>query len=140
MFAERVEDVASVKVRIPSATRSAAYRIPDVLTDEALIEIKNVKRQRFTRQLQDFLHYCRETDRQFVLCVRPDTILARAITEMQEAGALSIRHLHPSFTIDGQRRWREATSRIWMPVLDKLLLDANRPDADNGATLSCSET
>jgi hypothetical protein len=51
----------AAKVRIPSATGTAAYRIPDALTSTTLTEVKNVAALSNTSQLQDFLSYAQST-------------------------------------------------------------------------------
>lgn len=46
--------------RIPSASGTAAYRIPDQLTATVLGEVKNVKHLSYTAQLQDFVAYAQK--------------------------------------------------------------------------------
>jgi RHS repeat-associated protein len=61
------------KIRIPSLTGTAKYRIPDILTSTTLGEVKNVGHQNLTRQLTDFHLYSQQTGRQFILYTRPNT-------------------------------------------------------------------
>lgn len=76
----RGEDLAGVsqaaKVRIPSMTGTAAYRVPDALTETTLTEVKNVAYQSYTSQLQDFYRYSVSTGRIFQLVVRQGTELS----------------------------------------------------------------
>jgi hypothetical protein len=72
--------------RIPSATGIAKYRTPDGLTDKTLSEVKNVAKQRYTKQLQDFAAYAKQTGRTFKLHVRPTTRLSPALQEQIRAG------------------------------------------------------
>src|SRR5262249_14112640 len=51
---EEAAGVAGSKVRIPSLSGTAKYRVPDQLTDTALTEVKNTARVSFTNQLRDF--------------------------------------------------------------------------------------
>ena len=48
-------------------------RIPDGMTRQELIEVKNVGHLNYTRQLRDFQSYSQQTGRQFVLYTRPST-------------------------------------------------------------------
>src|SRR5262249_52429203 len=70
------------KVRIPSATNTASYRIPDALTDTTLTEVKNVGRQGLTSQIRDFMYYATKTGRRFDLIVRQNTVLTRELEDM----------------------------------------------------------
>lgn len=64
----------AAKVRIPSMTGTAAYRIPDELTDTSLTEVKNVATLSYTNQLRDFYWYVSLTGRSFNLIVRVNDI------------------------------------------------------------------
>ncbi len=55
------------KVRIPSLTGTASYRIPDRLTATTLEEVKNVQSLSLTRQLMDFNLFSQQTGRQFII-------------------------------------------------------------------------
>jgi hypothetical protein len=93
------EDLAGIiqaaKVRIPSLTGTAAYRIPDELTDIALTEVKNVASLIYTNQLRDFYWYANATGRSFNLIVRVDTILSSRLGVMAEAGVINIEQILP---------------------------------------------
>lgn len=56
-------------------------RIPDALTPNSLIEVKNVKYISNTLQLRDFAKYARLTNRSLELFVRPTTKIAKSIIE-----------------------------------------------------------
>jgi RHS repeat-associated protein len=85
----------AAKVRIPSLTGSAAYRVPDELTATALKEVKNVSKLNMTSQLRDFLEYCQKTGRTFTVIVREDTTLSARVTELRDEGKIIIDRLLP---------------------------------------------
>jgi len=77
-------------VRIPSMTGTAAYRIPDALTDTALTEVKNVASLSYTNQLRDFYWYASFTGRSFKLIVRANTILSPRLQMMVDSGVINL--------------------------------------------------
>jgi hypothetical protein len=79
--------------RIESISGTAAYRIPDGLTQTTLTEVKNVANLNFTNQLQDFLHFSIMTGREFVLVVRPTTQLSGPLQQAISAGWITLRFL-----------------------------------------------
>jgi RHS repeat-associated protein len=97
-YARRVgaegEDLSGIaqdeKVRIPSASGKAQYRIPDDLTDTDLTEIKNVKRLDNRSQLQDFYAYASSTNRRFNITVREDTVLSPTLEQMVDDGKINL--------------------------------------------------
>ncbi len=74
----------AAKVRIPSLTNTAAYRIPDELTATTLREVKNVKHLGLTAQLQDFIAYAQQTGRQVILEVRENTAISRGLQSLAD--------------------------------------------------------
>ncbi|MGH3853822.1 MAG: putative toxin [Pseudonocardiaceae bacterium] len=80
----------AAKVRIPSASGTAAYRIPDALTDTTLTEVKNVTQLSYTSQLQDFSSYAISTGRSFDLVVRADTVLSKPLQKMVDTGVIHL--------------------------------------------------
>ena len=56
-------------------------RIPDALTDNSLIEVKNVKYISNTLQLRDFSDYAHATGRSLELYVRPTTRIAKTVIQ-----------------------------------------------------------
>jgi Restriction endonuclease fold toxin 7 len=72
----------AAKVRIPSLTNTAPYRIPDALTKTTLTEVKNVSYLPYTSQLQDFSYYATQTGRQFNLVVRANTVLSGPLEDI----------------------------------------------------------
>ncbi|MEL7658128.1 MAG: putative toxin, partial [Bacillota bacterium] len=92
------EDAAGIvnpKERIPSLTGTANYRVPDeLLHDEQILrEIKNVGRQSYSSQLKDFNEWATQKGYQFVLEVRPGTILSRPLQEAIENGDIILKHI-----------------------------------------------
>ncbi len=71
-------------------TGTAAYRIPDELTNTALTEVKNVGSLRYTNQLRDFYWYANSTGRSFNLIVRANTMLNSRLQAMVDAGVINL--------------------------------------------------
>ena len=88
------EDLAGLskfrKTRIESLTDTARYRVPDHLTDSALVEVKNVALVRDTNQMRDFEMFSSKTNREFILVVRENTILAPRLQGLENAGRLTV--------------------------------------------------
>lgn len=87
---ERVARARSEKRRIPSLSGTARFRVPDILTDTELIEVKNVARLALTPQLLDFVSYAEASGVVFVLLTRFDTVLAPDLAKLIQDGR--IRH------------------------------------------------
>ena len=64
-------------------------RIPDALTETALIEVKNVKYISNTSQLRDFATYANNNNLSKILYVRPSTKVAKTVID----AGWEIRHL-----------------------------------------------
>ncbi len=81
--------------RIPSLTGTAAYRIPDVLSQEAGIigEVKNVANLSYTNQLRDFAMYAQQNGYQFQLFVRPTTVLSGPLQAEIQGGNIVLQFL-----------------------------------------------
>ena len=87
------EDLAGIVKntdRIPSASGTAAYRIPDELNASTLGEVKNVARQSYTYQLRDFQAYAQSTGRTFNLYVRRSTTFSGPLQEEIDAGRINV--------------------------------------------------
>ena len=56
-------------------------RIPDILTEDVLGEVKNVRYIYNTLQLRDYAEYAKSTNRALELYVRPTTQIARTVKE-----------------------------------------------------------
>ena len=80
------EDLAGInqaaKVRIPSLTGTAPYRVPDALSATTLTEVKNVSYLSYTNQVADFYQYAVSTQRSFQLIVRSNTVLSGPIESL----------------------------------------------------------
>lgn len=100
---ERTARAGAPKVRIPAASGRAQFRVPDLLTDSELIEVKNVARLRWTWQLSDFLTYADATGRQFVLYTRHDTTLSRRLRLLIGEGQIEHRVLGGFLSPVGRR-------------------------------------
>jgi hypothetical protein len=88
---ERLSGIdAAAKVRIPSATGTAAYRIPDALTETTLTEVKNVARLGYSNQLQDFAAYASGNGRALNLIVRQNTVLTRGLQDLVDSGEINL--------------------------------------------------
>lgn len=94
MGAQGERDAGIVKNtrRIESATGKARYRIPDELNDTTLGEVKNVKKQGMTSQLQDFLSYAktRNPPLEFKLYVRPGTEIVGRLASLVQDGQVTL--------------------------------------------------
>jgi RHS repeat-associated protein len=75
--------------RIPSASGTASYRVPDQLFPEQLIsEVKNVNYQGLTNQINDFLSYTQAQGIRFELIVRQNTEISKPLQELIDAGKI----------------------------------------------------
>lgn len=81
--------------RIPSASGTAAYRIPDGLDHSAqlLQEVKNVGNLSYARQLRDFSAYAQTNGYGFELFVRPTTQLSGPLQTAVMNGEITLRFL-----------------------------------------------
>lgn len=87
------EDLAGIVKntgRIPSASGTAAYRIPDELNAATLGEVKNVSRLSYTNQLRDFSSYAQSTERAFNLYVRGSTTFTPPLQNAIDAGLINV--------------------------------------------------
>ena len=73
---------------IESINGTAKYRIPDGLDkdNKILSEVKNVKKQSYTKQIKDFVDYSKKYDYQFELYVRKSTKLTGPLQEQVNLG------------------------------------------------------
>jgi len=90
---EAAAEIVKNTRRIKSLSGTKAYRIPDELTETTLTEVKNVKYQYFSTQLQDSLHYSIETGRQMTLKVRDSTGLSQPLLDAIDAGWITLEFL-----------------------------------------------
>ena len=91
---ERAAEIVKNTVRIPSATGTAAYRIPDGLTKTTLTEVKNYSGTlRLTNQLKDFMAYAKSSNRTFELIVGPNTKLSPELERLRDAGDIIVKNL-----------------------------------------------
>jgi len=79
--------------RIPSATGTAAFRVPDGLSATTLSEVKNVSRLSLTNQLRDFSAYANGTGRSFDLYVRSNTQLSGPLQQFITGNGIGMRIL-----------------------------------------------
>jgi len=107
---ERVARVRPRKRRVPSLSGSARFRVPDILTDTELIEVKNVARLALTPQLDDFARFAVASGLTFVLLTRFDTILSPELQELVDAGRIQHRHLGGLLSPTGRRLIRRLIS------------------------------
>ncbi len=95
------EDGGIVKdtTRIPSATNTAKYRIPDVLNARAEVigEGKNVSNREYTSQLKDFMAYAEDKGYSFELYVWPEamggTQLSPQLDALVKAGKIVLKYI-----------------------------------------------
>jgi hypothetical protein len=87
------EDLAGIVKNtdhIPSASGTAAYRIPDELNASTLGEVKNVSSLSYTNQLRDFQAYAQSTGRTFNLYVRGSTTFSGPLQDAINAGQINV--------------------------------------------------
>jgi hypothetical protein len=92
---ETAANIVKNTERIPSATKTANYRIPDVLDDaaEVLGEVKKVGRLSYTNQLKDFAAEAQANGTKFHLWVRPTTKLSGPLDAEIASGRIILRYL-----------------------------------------------
>jgi hypothetical protein len=81
--------------RIPSATKTANFRIPDGLdhSTKMVSEVKNVKYQSFSNQIKDSLIYSKNNEYGFELITRPDTRISGPLQSAIDAGDINLKFL-----------------------------------------------
>jgi RHS repeat-associated protein len=79
------------KTRIPSLTGTAKYRIPDILTETTLEEIKNVNHLSLTKQLKDFHLYSQQRGLQMILHTRFSTTFSGPLQNLIDNGSIIIK-------------------------------------------------
>ncbi len=81
------------KVRIPSLTGTAKYRIPDRLTSTTLEleEIKNVTHLSLTQQIKDFYLYSQQKGLQMILYTRPTTTFSAPLQKLIDNGSILVK-------------------------------------------------
>ncbi|WP_203981222.1 golvesin C-terminal-like domain-containing protein [Planosporangium flavigriseum] len=78
------------KVRIPSATGTAAYRTPDLTRPDFILDMKNVKRLKVTPQIIDFAEHAAANNLKFAILTNQKAKLTPAMKGMMEAGLVSV--------------------------------------------------
>jgi hypothetical protein len=69
----------TTRISIPNTSR---YRVPDELTDTVIGEVKNVRYQHLSHQLNDYLTFAKANRLQFNLYVRPSTRLSKPLQKL----------------------------------------------------------
>lgn len=87
---EQAANIIKNTERIPSATRTAVYRIPDELTTTTLGEVKNVANLSYTNQLRDFAAFAQQEGLTFNLYVRGSTTLSRPLQAAVDSGQINL--------------------------------------------------
>jgi hypothetical protein len=123
---ERIARVPRGKCRIPSLTGSARYRVPDILTDNEIIEVKNVARLSLTPQLADFTRFAESSSRAFVLITRFDTILTSELQGLVDEGRIEHRHLTGLLSSGGRRLIRR--------MIQETLGDNGKAESESGSS------
>ena len=90
---EAAAGLAKNTTRIPSATGTAAYRVPDALSPTTLSEVKNVSKLSLTNQLRDYMIYAEQQGLRFDLYVRRDTELSAPLVDAISRGLINLRYL-----------------------------------------------
>ena len=79
------------KVRIPSLSNTANYRIPDRLTSTTIEEVKKVKHLNLTKQLTDFHMYSQQNNLQMILHVRSTTTFSGPLQNLINGGSIMLK-------------------------------------------------
>jgi hypothetical protein len=74
-------------------TVNGRNRIPDGVKRNVLSEVKNVRKLAFTRQLRDFLDFCRERGMRFDLYVRQDVKMTGPLKEAIDVNHINLRYI-----------------------------------------------
>jgi RHS repeat-associated protein len=87
--------VNQIKEQITSATKTAAFRVPDLLdkVNKVIADAKNVSRLSMSNQLRDFAAYAQANGYQLVIGVRTGTVLSKPVQAMVDAGLIKIVYL-----------------------------------------------
>jgi len=90
--AEGQANITKNTAHIESLTGTANYRIPDQLIREQnlLSEVKNVRYQSFTAQIEDFLLYSQQEGLRFELIVRENTTISQPLQKLVDKGTISL--------------------------------------------------
>jgi RHS repeat-associated protein len=93
---ERMSGITGPKVRIPSVTGTATYRVPDQYVAEVLLrEAKNVAELRITPQLIDYGEFCRQNNLRFILDVRENTVIGPRAQQFLEMYNVELNRVYP---------------------------------------------
>lgn len=109
---ETVAKVRLPKTKIPSQHSRRQYRVPDILTDAELVEVKNTSYLCLTGQLRDFLSYCNQTDRTLRLITRENTRLSAPLRVLVDRGEVRVDHLGILATPEGVKKISDAIARM----------------------------
>ncbi len=78
-------------VRVESATKPGAYRVPDGLTNTTLTEVKNVKYQSWTAQLRDYSAIAQRDGLKFELLINPTARVSGPLQKAFDDGLVNIK-------------------------------------------------
>ena len=89
---EKLAKISKNKTHIKSLNKTAAYRIPDILSYEHKVigDVKYVKYLSYTKQLQDYYAYAVKMGYIFILYIRPETKLSSTLQNMVDAGKIFV--------------------------------------------------
>jgi hypothetical protein len=87
---EQAAGIIKNTTRIPSASGTAAYRIPDELTSTTLGEVKNVSSLSYTSHLRDFADYAKDAGLEFELHVRASTTFSAPLWDAINSGQIKL--------------------------------------------------
>lgn len=90
---ESQAEIVKNTVRIPSLSGRRKYRVPDELTASAISEVKNVKYQHLSTQIQDYLHFALMTGRDFTLIIAKHTLLSPELEAAIRSGYIKLKVL-----------------------------------------------
>jgi hypothetical protein len=89
--------IVGPKMRIPSLTGTAKYRVPDELIPGAVLrDAKNVAELRVTAQLVDLAKYARQNRLRLVLDVRHNTVIGPSAQQFIDKYGVQINKIYPA--------------------------------------------
>jgi RHS repeat-associated protein len=92
---EAAAGIMGPKVRIPSLSGTANYRIPDALSTTTLTEVKNVAELRITDQIRDFTVFAQQNQLLFNIVTRQNATIAPSAQQFVQANRINIVRLLP---------------------------------------------
>jgi hypothetical protein len=92
---EKMSGITGPKIRIPSATGTAKFRVPDELTSVHLKDAKNVADLHWTDQLTDFGIFAQQNNLKYIIEVRQNTKIGPKAQQMIQTFNVQVNRVYP---------------------------------------------